>query len=81
MRKLLIGAVAAATVFVAPQAMAQVGFGPGGAGVEFGTPYASPYYDYYGPRHYAPGRSYYRDHSDSYYRWRKERYPYMETDR
>jgi hypothetical protein len=46
MKKLLIGAATAATVFVAVPAMAQVGFyaGPGGVGVGVGVP--GPYYDY-----------------------------------
>jgi hypothetical protein len=55
MKKLALGIVAAATIFTAVPAMAQVGFyaGPRGAGVEFGAPgysYApyGGYYDYYG---------------------------------
>jgi len=64
MRKLALGLVAAAAVFTAAPAMAQVGLfaGPGGVGVEFGAPgyyqpygygyynapYGYGYYDYYG---------------------------------
>jgi hypothetical protein len=84
MRNLMLGTVTAATMFVAPQAMAQVGFyvGPGGAGVELGGP---PVYDeYYAPRFYARPGVYYRNrwgYSDSYRRWRGEGYPYFKTDR
>jgi hypothetical protein len=55
MKKLALGVVAAAAIFTAVPAMAQVGVyaGPGGVGVQFGAPdyYAAPYegyYDYYG---------------------------------
>jgi hypothetical protein len=54
MRKLALGIVAAATLLtVAAPAMAQVGVyaGPGGVGVQVGTPYygyPNGYYDYYG---------------------------------
>jgi hypothetical protein len=53
MRKLALGIAAAATIFTAVPAMAQVGLyaGPGGVGVQFGGPYG-----YYG---YAPYRGYY----------------------
>jgi hypothetical protein len=45
MRKMALGLVAAAAVFTAVPAMAQVGFyaGPGGVGVGFGAP--GPYYN------------------------------------
>jgi hypothetical protein len=58
MKKIALGLVAAATVFTAVPAMAQVGFyaGPGGFGVQVGPParyyydngYPYGYYDYYG---------------------------------
>lgn len=50
MKKLTIGIAAAAMLASAVPAMAQVGFyaGPGGVGVQVG----SPYYDYYAPRGY-----------------------------
>jgi hypothetical protein len=54
MKKIAIGIVAAATLFAAAPAMAQVGFyaGPGGIGIGVGPPaydyYAPRYYDYYG---------------------------------
>ncbi len=55
MKKLAIGALAAATIFTAVPAMAQVGFyaGPGGVGVQVAPP--GPYYEYGYPR----DRSYY----------------------
>jgi hypothetical protein len=48
MKKLALGLVAAATIFTAVPAMAQVGFyaGPGGVGVGVGVP--GPYYNYGG---------------------------------
>ena len=50
MKKIALGIIAAATLFTAAPAMAQVGFyaGPGGVGIGFGAP--GPYYDcgYYG---------------------------------
>jgi hypothetical protein len=56
MKKIAIGIVAAATLFAAAPAMAQVGFyaGPGGVGIGVGPPvydnyyYGPHYYDYYG---------------------------------
>jgi hypothetical protein len=60
MKKIALGIVAAATIFTAAPAMAQVGFyaGPGGIGVQVGPPqryyyddyynYPNAYYDYYG---------------------------------
>jgi hypothetical protein len=79
---MLLGTTAAATLLLATPAMAQVGFyvGPGGAGIEFGAPHG---YYYYGPPYYAPRRHYYRywrDHDDSYWRWRSQGYPHFETD-
>ena len=64
MKKIMLGLVAAATIFTAVPAMAQIGFyaGPGGVGVGIGAPgpyyhrcgFDYPcrrYYDYYdGPR-------------------------------
>ena len=58
MKKIALGLVAAATIFTAVPAMAQVGFyaGPGGIGFQFGPPHHY-YYDYdYG---YTPYRYYY----------------------
>jgi hypothetical protein len=56
LKKIALGLVAAATIFTAVPAMAQVGFyaGPGGVGIGVGVP--GPYYDcgYYGC-----GRRYY----------------------
>jgi len=50
MKKIALGIIAAATLFTAAPAMAQVGFyaGPAGVGIGFGAP--GPYYDcgYYG---------------------------------
>jgi hypothetical protein len=84
---MLLGTAAATTVALATPAMAQVGFyiGPGGAGIEFGAPHGYySYYDddYYAPRYYS-GRRYHRhrDTNDSYWRWRREGYPYFETER
>jgi hypothetical protein len=54
MKKIALGIIAAATIFTAVPAMAQVGFyaGPGGIGIGVGPPaydyYAPGYYDYYG---------------------------------
>lgn len=59
MKKIALGLVAAATIFTAVPAMAQVGFyfGPGGVSVGVGAPYygyncgyygCGRYYDYYG---------------------------------
>jgi hypothetical protein len=52
MKKIALGIVAAATIFTAVPAMAQVGFyaGPGGIGIGVGPP--APAYDYYGPGYY-----------------------------
>ncbi len=61
MRKLALGIAAAATIFTAVPAVAQVGFyaGPGGVGVQFGAPHRyygdAPYRGYYD---YAPGPVY-----------------------
>jgi hypothetical protein len=57
MKKIALGLVAAATIFTAVPAMAQVGFyaGPGGVGFQFAPPHRY-YYDYdYG---YTPYRYY-----------------------
>lgn len=57
MKKIALGILAAATLFTAAPAMAQVGFfaGPGGIGIGVGPP-PPPYYrgdcGYYGCRHY-----------------------------
>jgi len=55
MKKIALGIIAAATLFTAAPAMAQVGFyaGPGGVGIGVGVP--GPYYGdcgYYGCRRY-----------------------------
>lgn len=66
MRKLVLGAIAAATMFgAAVPAMAQVGFyaGPGGVGIDLGAPYYGGYYDYYG------GPGFYRGYGWPYHRW------------
>jgi hypothetical protein len=69
MKKIALGIVAAATIFAAVPAMAQVGFyaGPGGVGVDVGVPGPSyncgwpnypcdrGYYDYYGGPAYSAG--------------------------
>ena len=50
MKKLALGVVAAAAIFTAAPAMAQVGIyaGPGGVGVQLGAPnYYAPYEGYY----------------------------------
>jgi hypothetical protein len=70
MRKLILGAIsAAALVFAAAPAMAQVGFyvGPGGFTVGAGAPYYGPYpygyYDYYGgPGWYWHGHRHWHHH-------------------
>jgi hypothetical protein len=58
MKKLALGLVAAATIFTAVPAMAQVGFyaGPGGVGVGVGVP--GPYYSC-GYPNYPCDRTYY----------------------
>ena len=58
MKKIALGILAAATLFTAVPAMAQVGFyaGPGGVGIGVGAP--GPYYGdsgYYGCRRYYDG--------------------------
>jgi hypothetical protein len=69
MKKLALATVAAAALFTAVPAMAQVGFfaGPGGVGVSVAPPYWGPapygygYYDYSGPGVYvAPGWRWHR---------------------
>ena len=55
MKALLIGVAAAATIGLAAPASAQVFFGAGPGGVEFGLG---------GPRYYDPGRTYYRGDGD-----------------
>jgi hypothetical protein len=57
MKKIALGLVAAATIFTAVPAMAQVGFyaGPGGIGVQVGPPHRY-YHDYYNGY---PGDGYY----------------------
>jgi hypothetical protein len=57
MKKIALGLVAAATIFTAVPAMAQVGFyaGPGGVGIQFDPPHRY-YYDY--DNGYAPYRYY-----------------------
>ncbi len=59
MKKLALGLVAAATIFTAVPAMAQVGFyaGPGGVGVGVGVP--GPYYNNCGYPYYRCDRTYY----------------------
>jgi hypothetical protein len=68
MRKLLLGAIAAVTLFTAAvPAMAQVGFYVGPGGVRIGAPYHHRYYDYYG----RPG--FYHGYG-AYHRWRHWRH-------
>jgi hypothetical protein len=81
MKKIALGLVAAATIFTAVPAMAQVGFyaGPGGIGFQFGPPHRY-YYDYdYG---YTPYRYYDYDSGPVVTfragpRWHHERHDYQ----
>jgi hypothetical protein len=63
MRKLLLGAIAAVTLFAAAApAMAQLGFYVGPDGVRIGAPYHHRYYDYYGRPGYRGYGPYHRRH-------------------